>query len=423
MIFERFLHSIRNLAPKEVLSLPELIESFGMSSSAGQTVTAEKSKTVATAYRCINVLSDDVAKMPMQTFITRRPGQIERMRPASALPVQNIAWLLEISPNRNMTPFIFKKTLMQWLISWGDAYAWQPARRPGQRREIFVLNSSATWPFYDPDGNIWYQTTFSNGETHYLPDVELLHLLINSLDGITGRSVITYARESLGRQLGAYQTEGKFFKQGLNPSGLLWSSGELSLEARNKVRDALEESMSGSENAYRLAILDNKFSKFEPLTMKAVDMQFLQSIEATDREIANFFGMPLYKLNMGKEAYASNEQQNLDYLSTTLDPYLVQLEQEAALKWLSEDEQNYTYFRCNRDTLLRTDAKTRAEVIEKRIQSGVLTPNEGRQIDDLSAYAGGDSFYMPANIMSIPSNGGNPQQTGGNNQPKGPGGS
>jgi len=399
MIFEQFVKSIRNQAPSEVMSLPQLVESFGLTSSSGQTVTAEKSKTVATAYRCINVLSDDVAKMPLQTFISRKLGQIERMRPSSMM--QNIAWLLEISPNRNMVPFIFKKTLMQWLITWGNAYAWQPPRRPGQRREIFVLNSSATWPYYDLDGNIWYQTTFSNGETHYLPDVEVMHLLINSVDGINGRSVITYARESLGRQLGAYQTEGKFYSQGLNPSGIIWSAGELNKEARNKIRDSYEEAMGGSSNAYRLAVMDSKVTKFEPITMKAVDMQFLQSIEATDREIANFFGMPLYKLNMGKEAYASNEQQNLDYLSTTLDPYLVQLEQEAALKWLSEEEQNYTYFRSNRDVLLRTDAKTRSEVIEKRIESGVLTPNEGREIDDLPAYEGGNKHYMPANMMAV----------------------
>ena len=135
--------------------------------------------------------------------------------------------------------------------------------------------------------------------------------------------------------------------------------------------------------------------------MKPVDMEFLASIQENDLEIANFFGMPLFKLNKGKQAYNSNEQANLDYLQTTLDPYLVQTEEAARLRWLSELEQIYSYFKFNRDVLLRTDAKTRSEVIKKRIESGVLTPNEGRQIDDLSSYIGGDDFYMPANMMSI----------------------
>ena len=399
MIISRLITAIRNQTPAKVLSLPELIGAFGLGNSSGQNVTAETSKNISTAYRCGNILSDDYAKMPLQTFTARSPGQIERLQPD--FRIQNISYLLEISPNRNMTPFIFKKTLMLWLLYWGNAYAWQPPRRSGMRREIFILNSAATWPYYDIDGNIWYQTTFSDGETEYLPDVEVLHLLINSIDGINGRSMITYARESLGRQMGAYQTQGKFYAQGLNPAGIVYVPGDLDKKARDKIRESYGESMSGSSNAYRLAVMDSKITKFEAITMKPVDMEFLASIQENDLEIANFYGMPLFKLNMGKQAYNSNEQANLDYLQTTLDPYLVQTEEAARLRWLSELEQIYSYFKFNRDVLLRTDAKTRSEVIEKRIESGVLTPNEGRQIDDLSAYVGGDKHYMPVNMQSI----------------------
>jgi HK97 family phage portal protein len=393
-------NAIKNQTAPEVMSLPELIENYGYRNSAHQNVTAERSKNIATAYRCGNILSDDFAKMPLQTFASRTPGQINRIKPDSRM--QNIAWLLEISPNRWMTPFIFKKTVMLWLLYWGNSYVWEPARRPGQRREFFILNAAATVPMYDlATGELWYQTTFADGETRTIPDVEVLHLMINSVDGINGRSVITYARESLGRQLGAYETQGKFYAQGLNPSGILWSTTDLKKEARDKTREEFQETMGGSSNAYKLAIIDAKFSKFDQITMKPVDAQFLEGIAESDMEIANFFGMPLYKLNMGKQSYSSNEQQNLDYLTTTLDPHLVQMEQAAALRWLTEEEQNYTYFRFNRDVLLRTDAKTRAEVISMRIQSATLTPNEGRQIDDLSAFEGGDSHYIPANTGQI----------------------
>jgi HK97 family phage portal protein len=399
MIINNLLKTFQNNRAAEVLSLPEFIEAMGVTSSSGQTVSAESSKNISTAYRCINILSDDFAKMPLQTFISRDPGKIERMRPSSL--AQNLAWLLELSPNRSMTPFVFKKTLMQWLLSYGNAYAWMPATSPGSRREIFVLNSAATYPVYDRGGNLWYQTTFTSGETVYLPDVEVLHLLINAVDGINGRSIITYARESIGRQQAAYVTQGKFYAQGLNPAGILTVAGEASKEARDKIRQAYQEAMGGTANAYRLAVMDSKVTKFDPITMKPVDAQFLESIQQNDLEIANYFGMPLFKLNMGKQAYNSNEQANLDYLQTTLDPYLVQTEQAAALRWLSEIEQNYTYFRFNRDVLLRTDASTRAAYLEKKIFSGQLTPNEARQIEDMSAYDGGDYHYTPANMTAI----------------------
>jgi HK97 family phage portal protein len=381
------------------MTLPEVVEAHGLINASGQTVTPETSRRVATGYRCINVLSDDVAKMPLQQFISRSSGQIERVRPDNR--IQNTAWLMEVSPNRWMTPFLFKKALAMWAITWGAGYAWQPPRMPGARRELFILNSAATIPVFDIQGNLFYQTTFSTGETEYIPDVEVFALLINSMDGITGRSVLTYARETIGRQLGAYETQGKFYSQGLNPGGIVYVGGDLDKTARDKIRNSYGEAMSGSSNAYRLAVMDSKITKFEAITMKPVDAQFLESIQATDVEIANFFGVPLYKLNSGKQSYNSNEQQNLDYLTTTLDPYLVQWEQAAALRWLTELEQNYTYFRFNRDVLLRTDAKTRAETLEKRIISGQMSPNEAREIEDMPAYPGGESFYMPANINKI----------------------
>lgn len=403
MIIKRLMNAFTN-STREAITMPQLVETLGLTNSSGQTVTVEKSKTLATAYRCINIISDDFAKMPMQTFISRAPGQIERVQPNARL--QNIAWLLEVSPNRWMTPFSFKKLLSTWLLTVGAGYVWQPPRKPGQRRELIVLDSDETYPVYDRGGNLWYYTIFDDYQTNrqvemYLPDVEVMSLLINSRDGITGAGVIGYARESLGRQLGAYETQGKLYAQGLNPGGIIWMAGEASKEARAKVRDAYSEAMSGSSNAGRLAVLDNKVTKFEQISLKPVDAQFLQSIEATDTEIANFFGLPLYKLNMGKQSYNSNEQANLDYLSTTLDPYLVQAEQAAALRWLTEEEQNYTYFRFNRDVLLRTDAKTRAEYLEKKILSGQMTPNEARSIEDLPAYSGGDGHYIPANMMRI----------------------
>ncbi len=379
---------------------------------SGQHVTAETSRNIATAYRCINVLSDDVAKLPLQTFISRVPGQIERIKASSIL--ENIAWLLEVSPNRWMTPFVFKKLAIQWLLTYGAAYIWKPPMQPGRRSELFLLPSSITTPYFDTEMNLWYQVKPDGKEPKDYPDAEVLPLLINSTDGVTGRSVISYARETMGRQLANYATQNRIAGKGLNPSGIVWSAGEMSKEARQKFKDLYDEAMKQSG----LVIMDPTVTKFEPITMKPVDAQFLESIQENDTEIANFFGLPLYKLNQGKQSYQSNEQQNLDYLNTTLDPYLVQWEQGAAIKWLSEVEQNFMYFRFNRDALLRTDAKTRAETLEKRILSGQLTPNQALQIEDLSSYPGGDAHYMPSAYGMVNPDGSIQAGAGGNNGPQ-----
>jgi HK97 family phage portal protein len=367
----------------------------GWSSSSGKTVTVENAKNVATAYRCINVLSDDVAKIPLLTYSTPRRGQIDIVAPDTA--IENIAWLLEISPNRYMSPFIFKKSLIEWLLGWGMSFIWAPPPHGANRRELFILRGDCTLPYYDENGNLWYRTAFNNGEISYLPAVEVLPLLINSLDGIFGRSVIEFARESLGRQLGAYETQGNMYKQGLNPAGIITVAGEASPEARDKIRTEFESRMGGSQNAYRLAVMDSKVQKFEAITMRPIDIQFLQGIQATDVEICNFFGVPLNKVNMGKQSYSSNEQNNLDYLGSTLDPYLVQIEQAARVKLLPEDKQGTMKFKFDRNELLRIDAQARADVNTKNIGMGIISPNEAREYEDLSWYPEGAKFWMSRN--------------------------
>lgn len=376
---------------------PDYAPSWGYTTDAGETVSASSAASISTAYRAKNILSDDVAKMPLQ--VMRRVGrQIEQVQPNAT--ARNMAYLLQVSPNLwDWTPFRLKKTVIEWMLFWGNGYIWQPSVGP---RQLLVLPADRTYPVFDLDGNLWYRHTFANGIVNYIPAVEMLHLLINpDATGFIGRSVITFARETMGRQLAARKTQSMFYAQGFLPAAYVQLNGELNADARKRVRDAYEETMSGTANAYRLAVFDNRILKFEPITMQLKDAQFLESIDATDRDICNFFGLPEHMLNRGKEAYNSNEQKYLEYLSGTLDAYLVPWEEAARVRWLSRSEQETMYFRFVRESLLRMDSKSRADAYATRIQNGIMSPNEAREKDDWSAYPGGDQYYMASNILPI----------------------
>lgn len=382
-------------APYEPQTRPEFIYRWGQPTAAGQRVSAETAKSIATAYRCGNIISDDIARLPLQVY-QQIGRQITRVMPD---PVRrNTAYLTEIEPNRWMDPFKFKKTTILWLLYYGNAYIWEP---PGPYREWFILEADKTIPGFDANGNKVYRTQFPNGDVADLPSVEVLHLMINSTDGLSGKSVLAYARETLGRQLGAKDTQNRIHSQGLQLVGALYLAGEANEEARRRVKDAYLSAVRGSENAGGVAVFDNKVTKFETISISPADAQFLETIQATDAEIANFFGLPLHKLNMGKQSYESNIQQQLDYLSTTLDPYLVQWEQAARLRWLRQEEQGYTYLRYVREALMRTDPETRSKYLKDKILSGQLSPNEARQIEDLSPYEGGDAYYIPSNMARV----------------------
>jgi len=394
-----FKNSIKNAAqpapPSEAAGLFSGYEYSGggsFNTKANQVVSAETAKTIATAYRCKNIIGDDVAKMPFQMFL-RNGRNVEHVAPDALL--RNKAYLLEIEPNRWMTPFIFKKTVMEWLLFWGNAYIWEP---PQRYRELFILSSNMTSASLNKDGNLIYSTIFPNGKQDQIPAVEVTHLMINSTNGRNGRSVLEYARETFGRQLATKDTQSQVQGNGLKAAAYIQMGGALDKEGREKVRNAYQESLSEPGG---LAVFDNKVEKFEAIQMKLTDAQFLEGIQANDVDVINFFGVPAYKLNMGKEAYNSNAQQDLDYLKSTLDPYLVQWEQAARLKWLSQAEQPNNYFKFIRESILRTDAKTRAELNAIKIGSGQMSPNEAREIEDASGYADGDGYWMTRNNASV----------------------
>jgi HK97 family phage portal protein len=370
---------------------------YGMNTIAQERVTVENSQSIASAYRAKNIISDDVAKMPLKQY--QRAGR--NLNVVEPDPVTyNNAYLLQVSPNQwGWTPFLFKKSVVEWQLFYGNAYIWSPLVFPRQK---LILPANRTVPVFDVQGNLWYRHTFSNNQTEYIPAVEILHLLINPDEtGFVGRGVIQYARETFGKQLAARKTQSQFYGQGLNPAAYVQVNAVLDREGRNAYRDAYTEAIGGTNNAYKLAVFDNRITKFEPITMQPKDAQFLESIEATDVDIANFFGMPLHMLNRGKESYNSNEQKYIEYLQGTLDAYLVAWEEGARIKWLTQPEQADNFFKFNRGALLRMDAKARAETNEIRIRSGQMTPNEARSYDDLNPYNLGDEFYMTSNYAPV----------------------
>lgn len=373
---------------------PNIYRLGNMQTRSGQYVSEDTAKKIATVYRCANVISDDIGMMPLQVY-NRFRGNVTRIYPNNA--TRNLAYLLERQPNRWMIPFVWKKTIVTWLLFWGNAYIWLP---PGPYPEMFILPANKTYPVLDEDGNKWYSTTFPNDKEEMIPDAEIVHLMINSSDGLSGKSVLSYARETIGRQLSAHETRDAM-SGGLNPSAAIFINGEVNAEARAAVRRAYLDAVTGSSNAGGVAVFDSKIAKFEPISMSMADAQFLEGIAATDADIANFFNFPLHKLNMGKQSYESNEQQELNYLKSTLNPVLVQWEQAGAVKWIAEADQPFDYLKFNRDAILQTDTKTRSEVIRNRILSAVMTPNEALQIEDMNGYEGGDAHYMPTNMGRV----------------------
>ena len=393
---------IQNSAPKiDEQNSPraDWESSYGKRTKSGETVSVFSAQCIATAYRAKNIISDAVGIMPFKMYQKGADGSRYNVEPDPV--TRNMPYLMQVSPNLwGWTPFMLKKASIEWLLFHGNSYQWRPPSSPNQ---VFILPANKTRPVFDVAGNLWYEHKFSNSpKPSYIPGVEILHMLINPDEtGFMGRGVVTFARETFGRRMAANKTQSMMFSQGFMPAAIMRVDGEAKKEHRDAIRAAYEESMSGADNAFRLAILDKKITEYKPVEMQIKDSDWLESISATDDDIALFFGMPGHMLNKGKEAYNSNEQKFQEFVTLTLDPLLVPWEEAARVRWLTREEQKTDYFKFKREALLRMNAKDRAEVNAIKIQNGMMTPNQGLAQDEENPYPDGDQYWMASNIQPV----------------------
>lgn len=374
--------------------------SYGRHTQAGQVVSVFSSQCTATAYRAKNIITDALAGMPFKQYHRADGRTIEVQEDAVT---RNVPYLTQVMPNDwGWTPFQLMKSFYEWELFYGNGLIWKPPVSPAQ---MFILPTNKTRPILDFEGNLWYEHRFAaNEKPVYIPSVEVLHTLINPDEsGLWGRGVITFARETFGRRIAANKAQSMLHAQGFMPAAVMKLNGDSSKEQREAVRAAYEEAMSGTDNAYRLAIIDKKIESYTPVEMQLKDSNWLESIRATDDDVALFFGIAGHMLNRGKEAYESNQQKFEEFKALTLDPLAVPFEQAARIRWISSADQPTDYFKFKRESLLRMLPNERAAMNATKIQNAMLSPNEARAQDELNPYEGGDVYLINTAVQPIQS--------------------
>lgn len=366
--------------------------SYGPTSS-GKTVNQTNAMKVAGVYGCVRVLSDSISKLPFQVFQKANGGREQ----ASSHPAHHI---LTVRPNPYMTPSVFKKLMETHRALWGNAYSYIEWDNKGFPLALWPLDPAVTVPYIDNNHKLWYVTMLKSGEFRKLDQFDVIHLKCFSRDGITGVPYIQNAREAIGTAQAEQEFAGSFFSKGAKPSGVLHVPSKLDDEAKGKIRAQFERMNSGLDNVHRVAVLDLGM-EYKTINMPLKDAQFIESRQWSLREIARFFGVPLYKLGEGKESYSSNEQQSLDFVINTLGPIITQWEEEFTYKLFTDAELRRYYLRFNLAAELRGDNKSRAEYYERMVRNGIYNINECRELEERNSIEGGDVHLVSLNYTTL----------------------
>lgn len=374
---------------------PWFVKLFGNETSSGERVTVQSALGIPTVYRCVNIRANAVAMLPFQTFKRTNKGR-ERVRD------HIVAKLLEERPNPYLGPFKFKRLIETHRSTWGNAYVNIEWDVRGNPKALWLLNPSVTEPYLDIDTNmLWYLTTLPNGEQIKIPYHDIIHLTSLSTDGIKGKSPIQVAREAFGSAQAAQKFKGKFYQHGAVNSGFLKIPDMLNKEAKEVIREEWEQANTGINNAQRIAILDAGL-EFQNVSMPLRDAQFIESMDFDKVEIATMFDIPPHMVgNLDRATHSNIEQENLSFLQNTINPILVQYQEEFKNALFTERESTRYYLNFNLDMILRADTKTRAEFYKTMLDKGVYSINEVRELEERNAIEGGDTHRVDLNHVSL----------------------
>ncbi len=372
-------------------------------SSAGKNVNERSAMQMTAVYSCVRILAEAVAGLPLHLYRYKEDGGKER-----AID-NNLYHLLHDEPNKEMSSFIFRETLMTHLLLWGNAYAQIIRNGKGEVVALYPLMPNKMQVDRDENGELYYIYTRSSeeaktmeGATVYLTPRDVLHIPGLGFDGLVGYSPIAMAKNAIGLAIATEEYGAKFFANGAAPSGVLEHPG--TIKDPSRLRENWNSTFGGSANSGKVAVLEEGM-KYTPISISPEQAQFLETRKFQIDEIARIFRVPPHMVgDLEKSSFSNIEQQSLEFVKYTLDPWVIRWEQSLSRSLLNEDEKRKYFFKFNLEGLLRGDYESRMSGYATARQNGWMSANDIRELENLDkipAEDGGDLYLINGNMLPL----------------------
>ena len=375
---------------------------FGRSSS-GKVVNERTAMQTTAVYSCVRILSEAIASLPVHLYRYTDTGK-ERVY---GHPLYH---LLHDEPNPEMTSFVFRETLMSHLLIWGNAYAQIIRDGRGRVLGLYPLLPDKVEVDRDGKGELYYvynrysdeNPNFGEYGRVYLAPEDVLHIPGLGFDGLVGYSPIAMAKNAVGMTLACEEYGAGFFENGATPGGVLEHPGVLKDPA--KVRESWHAVYGGSKNAGKVAVLEEGM-KYQQIGIPPEEAQFLETRKFQVDEIARLYRIPPHMVgDLDKSSFSNIEQQSLEFVKYTLDPWVIRWEQSLQKALLLPQEKREYFVKLNVDGLLRGDYQSRMTGYSVGRQNGWLSANDIREMEDMNpipAEEGGDLYLVNGNLCKL----------------------
>ncbi len=391
-ILNRFFKS-RDKPIKDYLPSKAYSYFFGGTSS-GKTVNERTAMQTTAVYACVRILSETIASLPLHIYKYKDKGK-------EKATTHQLYYLLHDEPNLEMTSFVFRETLMSHLLLYGNAYAQIIRDGRGQVVALYPLLPDKMRVDRNTSGELYYEYHSDKG-VYILSKDDVLHIPGLGFDGLIGYSPIAMAKNAIGMAIATEEYGATFFANGANPGGVLEHPGIV--KDPKKIRDSWNQVYQGSGNAHRIAVLEEGM-KFQPIGIPPEQAQFLETRKFQINEIARLFRIPPHMVgDLEKSSFSNIEQQSLEFVKYTLDPWVIRWEMAMQKSLLFSSEKKTHFIKFNVDGLLRGDYQSRMMGYSIGRQNGWMSANDIRELENMNPIPeelGGDMYLINGNMTKL----------------------
>ena len=190
---------------------------------------------------------------------------------------------------------------------------------------------------------------------------------------------------------------------GAAPGGVLEHPG--TIKDPSRVRESWQATFGGAKNGNKVAVLEEGM-KYTPISVSPEQAQFLETRKFQLNEVARIFRIPPHMIgDLEKSSFSNIEQQSLEFVKYTLDPWVIRWEQAITKTLLSAREKQQLFVKFNVEGLLRGDYQSRMEGYAVARQNGWMSANDIRELENLDRIDevdGGDLYLVNGNMLPLP---------------------
>ena len=321
----------------------------------------ESPYTLSAFHRCVELISSSVANLPISVLFIDKQGNKKQ---------RNNHRLNVVFQNMLLTRYQFVHDIVKDVITIGNAFAYIHRDNGGNVKQITYMQPTEVQVVYNKQkGELYYQIPSISKQK--IEPYNILHLAMNTKDGIVGTSTLSLMNRTLKGAGYAEATALNLFENnGQSPKGILTVESQLSAKQREDIKSGWASNLSSNG----ICVLQGNM-RYQSLSATANDQQLLESRKFHQEQICQFMGVPPQLLGMGNPK--NIEELTNQFLTFTLQPIITLIEEEFTRKLFAPSEKNFR-IDLDENSMLRMSKSAQANYYSTLLQNGCLSINEVR---------------------------------------------